>query len=225
MRPNRKVIHLSIIPVSDSLFPVKNKTNVRQHQTHLLCTHTQCFWTDTLENSHPVHHMQIATHPEEPLHFLRTSRPTMLHLCGHFSTSEKAQWSTFLLRSILGWRWRNGHKWRPLFSAYTPLQIHNFQGGGGSWNWIILVKQKPGKSHRCVFFLLILREPCVKPWMCSGRRCQGKKRRLLVLFFFFVKLIESRDLFWKEPSVLRGFENVLASLCPSTPEIKPPSSC
>lgn len=41
----------------------------------------------------------------QPLHFLRTSSPTTVHLCGPFSAREKntrALWSTFLLRSILG---------------------------------------------------------------------------------------------------------------------------
>ena len=96
------------------------KLNTLTTHTH---THNVSQQTHTLKNSHPVHHMQISTHPEEPLHFLRTSRPTMLHLCGHFFTSEKAQWLTILLRSILGEGGRNGNKCvaqrRPLFSGYT----------------------------------------------------------------------------------------------------------
>lgn len=41
----------------------------------------------------------------QPLHFLRTSSLTTVHLCGPFSAREKnirALWLTFLLRSILG---------------------------------------------------------------------------------------------------------------------------
>lgn len=144
--------------------------------------HTCCFRTDTLENSHPVHHMQIATHPEEPLHFLRTSRPTMLHLCGHFSTSEKAQRSAILLRSILGWRWRSGHKWRPLFSAYTLLQIHNLF-------WL----SRSQESHRCVFSADIKRSLC-ETLDVLRETLSGKKKKTATTGCFFVKLTESRDL-------------------------------
>lgn len=148
--------------------------------------HTCCFRTDTLENSHPVHHMQIATHPEEPLHFLRTSRPTMLHLCGHFSTSEKAQRSAILLRSILGWRWRSGHKWRPLFSAYTLLQIHNLF-------WL----SRSQESHRCVFSADIKRSLCetldVLRETLSGKKKNGN------YWLFFCEVDRKQRPFKKNP--------------------------
>ncbi len=46
-------------------------------------------------------HANIHT-PGGTASFPEDIQATMLHLCGHFSTSEKAQWLTILLRSILG---------------------------------------------------------------------------------------------------------------------------
>lgn len=115
----------------------------------------------TLKNSHPMHHMQISTHPEEPLHFLRTSRPTMLHLCGHFSTWKKRSVVDDSAEIYSGW-WRgNGNKWKPLFSGYTLLSIHNFGALETGLLWFSRSQKKPTS----LFFLLILRELWVKPWV------------------------------------------------------------
>lgn len=90
-----------------------------------LHTLTHSVSANTLRSSLPMYHMQISTHPEEPLHFLWTSRPTMLHLCGHDRARKKRSVVKDSAEIYSGLQRRNGNTWRPLFSGSTILSIHN----------------------------------------------------------------------------------------------------
>lgn len=98
------------------------RTGVIRLSLHTL---THSVSANTLRSSLPMYHMQISTHPEEPLHFLWTSRPTMLHLCGHDRARKKRSVVKDSAEIYSGLQRRNGNTWRPLFSGSTILSIHN----------------------------------------------------------------------------------------------------
>lgn len=164
-------------------------SNLYCRQTHSCCAHTMFLKRHTFQTSHPVDHMKISTHPEEPLHFLRPTRPTVHCLCGHYFIRKKAQLLMILPRSNLGegggmetsvWP-----KCRPLFSGYTLSIIW------GSWNRITLVKQKLESLQVSVFFAdnvrtvgIILNEFSLKEWLLQRAfknpmvRCEWRGRRM-----------------------------------------------
>lgn len=146
-----------------------------------------------------MYHMQISTHPEEPLHFLWTSRPTMLHLCGHLLARKKnAMWLRILLRSILGYK--GGMETRGGLYFQFPQYCQCIIWGFLKQDFFGVAEARTHKSA----FLLILSEPWGET--LSVRSFGGEKDCVFIKF----KL-----------SSQRVMENVLASCCLSTPEIKP----
>lgn len=75
-------------------------------QTHSYYAHSMFLKRHTFQNSCPVDHMKISTHPKEPLHFLRTSRPTVWPLL-HQRKSSVVDDSAEI---YFGSRRRNGNK-------------------------------------------------------------------------------------------------------------------